>query len=278
MAANLKELQDAQARNEVRGTVKNQSPDGRNFPREEIDLFITRADTCNLFLLALQALQDNAVQDQPWSWFGISSIHGLPYGAWQGVTQNTARSNDQYQADMIWKSWDANQNEGYCSHASVLFPSWHRPYLAMIEQAIFLKCAELAETFPDGAIRIRYKEAAKRFRLPYFDPFMPRVLVEPQRGAAPIYRCGVPQILSTRVVNVTVPGWRNSVYVKEIKNPLYSYKFPTVRKSWKTVPKYAFDSNPPFQFTSLWNYNNPQASQRAAKVRLILATGPARHG
>jgi hypothetical protein len=43
----------------------------------------------------------------------IKGIHGRPFIEWGGVT-------GQYDA-------------GYCAHGSVLFPMWHRPYLALFE-------------------------------------------------------------------------------------------------------------------------------------------------
>lgn len=41
-------------------------------------------------------------------------IHGYPDIPWDGVTGE----------DYI---------VGYCTHSSVLFPTWHRPYLALFE-------------------------------------------------------------------------------------------------------------------------------------------------
>jgi len=40
-------------------------------------------------------------------------IHGRPFVAWDGVTGPYQR--------------------GYCTHGSILFPIWHRPYLALLE-------------------------------------------------------------------------------------------------------------------------------------------------
>ncbi len=40
-------------------------------------------------------------------------IHGRPFVAWDGV-------NGPYE-------------KGYCTHSSILFPTWHRPYLALFE-------------------------------------------------------------------------------------------------------------------------------------------------
>ena len=45
----------------------------------------------------------------------LIGIHGRPYTAWDGVNQVTGGSG------------------GYCTHGSNIFPTWHRPYLALFE-------------------------------------------------------------------------------------------------------------------------------------------------
>jgi hypothetical protein len=53
------------------------------------------------------------------SHFSIGGIHGLPFVQWEGAggTHPTQGSG-----------WG-----GYCTHGSVLFPTWHRPYVALYE-------------------------------------------------------------------------------------------------------------------------------------------------
>jgi hypothetical protein len=43
-------------------------------------------------------------------------IHGVPFVTWNGVGPAAGASMS-----------------GYCPHSSVLFPTWHRPYLALYE-------------------------------------------------------------------------------------------------------------------------------------------------
>jgi hypothetical protein len=52
------------------------------------------------------------------SFFQISGIHGLPYVPWDGGDSQPVSTN----------GW-----EGYCTHGSVLFPTWHRPYMMLYE-------------------------------------------------------------------------------------------------------------------------------------------------
>ncbi|KAK6361388.1 hypothetical protein TWF730_005121 [Orbilia blumenaviensis] len=111
--------------------------------------FAADADLLNLFLCGLEAMQAMDQNDQE-SYFLIAGIHGAPYRAWNGVQ-------------------GSNPNSGYCPHASILFPSWHRPYLATIEQILGRIMRNLANQYPAGPVRTRYQQAANRFRLPYWD-------------------------------------------------------------------------------------------------------------
>lgn len=54
------------------------------------------------------------------SFFQVGGIHGLPYVPWDGVTGDQPFDPN-------------NQWGGYCTHGSVLFPTWHRPYVLLYE-------------------------------------------------------------------------------------------------------------------------------------------------
>jgi tyrosinase len=93
---------------------------GKIYPRLDIDEFVLDQDVLNLFVLALIKLQEDASYKQPWSWFQISGIHGRPFTDWDNVGLKNKRGGSSPLA-------------GYCSHSSVTFPTWHRPYVAMME-------------------------------------------------------------------------------------------------------------------------------------------------
>lgn len=80
----------------------------RNFP-----------DQFNLYVLGLQYLQGLNENDVK-SYYQIAGIHGLPYKAWNGVGSSTN-----------WRT--ASGFGGYCTHSSVLFTTWHRPYVSLYE-------------------------------------------------------------------------------------------------------------------------------------------------
>lgn len=71
--------------------------------------------TWDLYILALSMLQ-YVNQNHPLSWYQIAGIHGVPFRTWNGVVPVVGAGRS-----------------GYCTHSSVLFPTWHRPYLALFE-------------------------------------------------------------------------------------------------------------------------------------------------
>jgi tyrosinase len=70
-------------------------------------------DMMNIYLLGLQRMQSLPKTDRL-SWFQIAGIHGRPYAPWDNVRGN-------------------GNSGGYCTHSSILFLTWHRPYLALFE-------------------------------------------------------------------------------------------------------------------------------------------------
>ncbi|KAK6957307.1 hypothetical protein Daesc_000090 [Daldinia eschscholtzii] len=85
------------------------------------------------------------------SWFQIAGIHGMPFVSWDepGAKPETAR-------------------EGYCTHNSILFCTWHRPYLLLFEQVIFEHMKEEINRYPEED-KPALEEAARTWRLPYWD-------------------------------------------------------------------------------------------------------------
>ncbi|KAF5350726.1 hypothetical protein D9757_012585 [Collybiopsis confluens] len=62
----------------------------------------------------------------------IAGIHGLPYEKWPGdpLQGDEADYNANNKRDM--RAFPSRFG-GYCNHGSVLFPTWHRPYMMAIE-------------------------------------------------------------------------------------------------------------------------------------------------
>lgn len=108
------------------------------------------ADQWNLYLLGLDAFKKTD-ETSDLSYYGICGIHGRPYRPWGGV----AGDND--------RGW-----QGYCTHSSILFGPWHRPYLALFEQVLYGIIQDIASQFPADT-KARYQQAASTFRIPYWD-------------------------------------------------------------------------------------------------------------
>ncbi|KZL88097.1 tyrosinase precursor [Colletotrichum incanum] len=146
----------------------------------------------NLFLLASSMLQYTD-QKEELSWYQIAGIHGVPFVPWNGVP-----------------GVPGGEDRGYCTHMSVLFPSWHRPYLALYEQVLFRLVQLIASWFSDPTERAFYQAAATDFRIPYWDWATPpppgEMVYLPEFGEPGI------QVYGPR-------GWQF------IANPLHNYKF-----------------------------------------------------
>lgn len=155
----------------------------------------------NLYILALQKFQQEP-QDNTLSYYQILGIHGVPNVAWDGV---------QGSAGGI----------GYCVHASTLFPTWHRPYVALFEQNLVRAARKIAQQFT-GSQRTAYMDIAKRLRQPYWD-----WAIKPASGQS-----ALPAEMSA--IRITVDTPKNGR--QTIDNPLYSYTYHPLESRWYASP------------------------------------------
>jgi tyrosinase len=148
----------------------------------------------------MMAVDENIIT----SWFQVSGIHGRPYIAWDNVNPTTPDPTAF--------------PTGYCTHGQVLFPTWHRPYLALFEvcfppkfsptlanyvQQVIAGHAQTAAKAYNSAV---WQKAADNLRIPFWD-----------WAAAPQ---GFPDVMTWPSVRITTPTG-----VKNVTNPLYRYKF-----------------------------------------------------
>jgi hypothetical protein len=89
---------------------------------------------------------------------------------------------------------------------------------------------KIAKSFHDEGTRQIYLDACSRFRFPYWDPCLPRQLIDdlsgvPADSARFHHEFGIPKIVSTRRVYLRKP--ENPEILVEEDNPLYQYRFPT---------------------------------------------------
>ena len=120
---------------------------------------------------------------------------------------------------MAWDGVNLQHAAGYCTHDIVLFPTWHRPYLALFEQVLYGIVQEVAKELTED--QTTYVAAAKTFRMPYWDWAAP-----PQGGQVyPSFFkgtfAGTQSYLDLQLPNGT----------KRIINPLYAYQFNPLSQS-----------------------------------------------
>ncbi|OAA58708.1 tyrosinase precursor [Cordyceps fumosorosea ARSEF 2679] len=163
----------------------------------------------DLYILALSMFQ-SVGQDQSLSWYQIAGIHGVPFQPWNGVQPAPGASQS-----------------GYCTHSSVLFPLWHRPYLALYEQQMFKLANAIAGLFTNATERNLYQQAASRFRIPYWDWSLP----------APPGETHFPDCFWSPVILQYGPNG-----LQHIRNPLFSYMFHPVEEDafiWNPLKRWS---------------------------------------
>ena len=166
-------------------------------PRLEIRQMQTQQpNQFTLLILALQQFQAQAQTDAT-SYYQISGIHGVPRQDYNGVGKCSTCTNA----------------DGYCTHDSVLFPGWHRAYIALYEQEFLNVVNNIANSWPTSGAkttRKQMKTAASTMRWPYWD-----WAAQPPNGGN-----NLPNMVSASTIIVNGPNGRQT-----IKNPLFKYSF-----------------------------------------------------
>lgn len=163
------------------------------YPRLEVrQMLFTKPNQWTLFVLGLQKFQAMP-QSQRESYYQIAGIHGVPRQNWDNVGQcSSCRGTD-----------------GYCTHDSVLFPAWHRAYLALFEQQFMAVVNDLANSYPDNR-RAWMTGAASTMRFPYWD-----WAAHPQPGYP-----SLPRVMTDKYISVETPTGMQTII-----NPLFRHDF-----------------------------------------------------
>ncbi|TFY82262.1 hypothetical protein EWM64_g1750 [Hericium alpestre] len=199
----------------ITGAVGGSTQGAQAPNRLEINDFVKVEDQWSLYVQALHAISTISQSDLT-SFFQIGGIHGLPYVPWDG-------SGEQPVSTQGW--------EGYCTHGSVLFPTWHRPYMMLYEQVLQSHAKDIAKkyTVDQG----RWAQAAANLRQPYWDW---------ASNAVP-----PPEVISEQ--QVTIVGFDGKKV--KVDNPLIRYKFhpidpsfPSPYSGWQTTLRHPTSSSP----------------------------------
>ncbi|KAG8932443.1 hypothetical protein FRC02_001122 [Tulasnella sp. 418] len=107
----------------------------------------------SLFIQALAKMMAEP-QDQLIAHYQVGGIHGLPPVKWNGSGGDDSVSDN-------WK--------GYCTHSTNIFPTWHRPYVALYEQVLQQYAIEKANEYQQQPAGKTWVAIAEALRLPYWD-------------------------------------------------------------------------------------------------------------
>ncbi|KAI0770097.1 photo-regulated tyrosinase [Fomes fomentarius] len=162
--------------------------------RLEINDFVKHKKFFSLYIQALAAMS-KADQEELASFFQVGGIHGLPYVPWSGAGAS-----------------DPAEQAGYCTHGSVLFPTWHRPYVVLYEQILQKHALEIAATYTVD--KEGWKKAAADLRQPFWD--------WATNSVPPA------EVISEKQVTITGPDGKSH----RVDNPLYHYRFHPIEPTF----------------------------------------------
>ncbi|ETN37390.1 uncharacterized protein HMPREF1541_08381 [Cyphellophora europaea CBS 101466] len=200
--------------------------------RLDINDFSQSGPPFDLYIQALSRLQARD-QSDPLSYFQIAGIHGYPRSPWDGVSGTNPYS------------------PGFCVHGSTPFPTWHRPYLALMEQILWTEAQAIARTYPSGLQDV-YNTAAWTLRLPFWD-----WAVHP----------ALPAVVQDATIIINTPAGRTAV-----QNPLYKYSFQWDAGGNGFPRDQVKLADLPFTVRH-WNSETRQSNQTAASAEMLANAG-----
>ncbi|TFK38415.1 tyrosinase [Crucibulum laeve] len=200
--------------------------------RREINDLVKDERQFSLYIQALQRMYDDS-QDNTLSYFQVGGIHGLPFIPWDNST-----GSQPFNPNAQWG--------GYCTHGSTLFPTWHRPYVMLVEQILHKHATDIAATYTVN--QDAWKKSAADFRHPYWD--------WASKAVPP------PEVISLAQVTITTPNGRRTA----VNNPLVRYRFHPIHSSFR-APYNAWQ-------TTLRQPNSTSrtATDNVARLRAVLSS------
>ncbi|QSZ35560.1 hypothetical protein DSL72_008430 [Monilinia vaccinii-corymbosi] len=153
--------------------------------RQNIDDLQNNQAQWSLYIQASQAMQAASEYNDGLSYFQLAGIHGRPYIGWDGVSQAIGAPLTGFY--------------------SVLFATWHRPYLALFEQVLVSHAQAIAKTYI-SSLNPTYQAAADNLRMPFWD-----------WGVSP----SMPSIVNVATVSIVLPSGATA----QVNNPLFRYNF-----------------------------------------------------
>ncbi|KAI5926790.1 hypothetical protein F4810DRAFT_724400 [Camillea tinctor] len=201
--------------------------------RQEVRELEKDKDKWQLYILALSWMQFTD-QTSPFSFYQVAGIHGAPGITWASVNASPG-----------------SENKGYCPHASILFPTWHRPYVALYEQVLYNIVQYIASLYPPDQLE-HFQKLAKSFRLPYWDwaatPPDGDSVLPLSIGGSPNIEISGPngvQVISNPLFRFTFKPFNGSIF----QDSPYNLWNETKRAPWPVTAPDAVSNN---SYVALW--------------------------
>lgn len=194
---------------------------GETHPRLEIRDLNKDLHQWTLFIKAMISIMDPSKDQRhdPALWQQMAGIHGEPYSPWSGDPDGLPGPVGPE---------DQGQWEGYCHHASAIFPTWHRVVMLLIEQSVVREAAKIAQQLvsqcTEKSEQVEWTKAANSLRFPFWDWTLP------DTG-----KNGIPSILMSSTTQILDPTQPNPI---SVPNPLYSYQLNGINKCFDNPDKY----------------------------------------
>ncbi|KAK1514600.1 uncharacterized protein CCOS01_13881 [Colletotrichum costaricense] len=211
-------------------------PSGQEPPqRQEITAWSNKLENAiqvSLFIQALNIFQSMDPSDKL-SYYQVAGIHGLPAQSW-----DTDPAPNKKQKLPI-----TGTPQFYCPHGSLIFPTWHRAYLALYEQLLSgIMTDKILPNIADKTVQDIWALEITRWRLPYWDWAMPQTYLG---------TCGVPEIVSLQEIEIVSP---NGIAKQKVQNPLYMFTTGVI-SALKGIPT-AMDDETAF---GIWRIRGKQS-------------------
>ncbi|MCJ1463962.1 hypothetical protein MMC07_002572 [Pseudocyphellaria aurata] len=178
--------------------------------RQEIDAwYMNRSNDIQLSLF-IQAMGKFMKMDyrEQLSFFQIAGIHGQPYTDWDGL-----------------------KGREFCSHNTSIFPTWHRPYVLLLEQRLYEIMLDIIGKDVPHDHQAKWKTEASHWRFPYWD----------WAAKSKVHQdFTLPLLVTSQYVDIlTLPD----MLIKTVKNPLWQFDNPAnVPMGSPSMGKYALTS------------------------------------
>ncbi|KAH6906532.1 tyrosinase [Coprinopsis sp. MPI-PUGE-AT-0042] len=153
------------------------------------------------------------------SYFQVAGVHGMPHVPWDEPGM---------------------YHPQYCEHGTLIFGSWHRPYMLLFEQRLYeIMVNDIIPKYPVDK-QAAMKAQADITRLPYWDWALKKNRTQ---DGKPVLAYDVPLIVKEKEVEVSVPEGGT----RKIPNPFYNFKADDAMGEYAITALQCSDDGEPYE-------------------------------